>query len=97
MLSFSSHYLVIALPMEDNEKAWSEPHKPAVPLGKLVSLALSEPLATRVEEHVPFVVGDYLAGELPPKLRIRGKWVREAFKPDTYYSFVIAAFTEPKV
>lgn len=73
------------------------PYKPVVPLSELLTHALSKKLVTKVVEHVPFIVGDFLSGELPPTLRIAGKWVHKAFKRDTYYSFVVVAFTKSKV
>lgn len=70
------------------------PYKPVVPLPELLQRTLSKKLVTKVAGHVPFVVGDFLSGELPPTLRISGNWVHKAFKQDTYYSFVVVAFTK---
>lgn len=70
------------------------PYKPVVPLPELLQRTLSKKLVTKVAGHVPFVVGDFLSGELPPTLRISENWVHKAFKQDTYYSFVVVAFTK---
>ena len=93
-----SHYRIIAVPVtraEDQPR--TVPYKPVVPLSELLTHALSKKLVTKVAEHVPFVVDEFQSGDLPPSLRIAGKWVRRAFKHDTYYSFVVVAFTKSKV
>ena len=91
-------YKVIAVPVsKDADQPRSMPYKPVVPLPQLMSHALSKKLATQVTEHVPFIVGDYAAKELPHSLTFNGKWVRQAFKPDTYYSVVVVAFGKTEV
>ena len=93
-----SHYRVIAVPVtraEDQPR--TIPYKPVVPLSELPTHALSKKLVTKVAQRVPFVVDEFKSGDLPPSLRIAGKWVHRAFKHDTYYSFVLVAFAKVKV
>lgn len=89
---------MIAVPVsKDADQPRSMPYKPVVPLSQLMSNAISRKLATKVTEHVPFIVGDYAAKELPHSLTFSGRWVRQAFKVDTYYSMVVAAFAKTEV
>lgn len=93
-----SHYKIIAIPVtraEDQPR--TIPYQPVIPLSELLTHALSKKLVTKVAQRVPFVVDEFQSGDLPPTLRIAGKWVHRAFKHDTYYSFVVVAFTKVKV
>ena len=90
-----SHYKVIAVPVtREGDQPRTIPFKPVVPLGTLLNHTLSRKLAEKVVERVPFLVGEYQSDNLPPTLKITGKWVQKAFKMDTYYSFVVVAFTK---
>ena len=90
-----SHYKVIAVPViRDENQPRTTPYSPVVPISELLSHTLSKKLVTKVADSVPFCVGEYGAGELPPTLKISGSWVHRAFKRDTYYSFVVVAFTK---
>lgn len=73
------------------------PYQPVVQDSELLAHTLSRKLVTKVAEHVPFFVGEFLPEDLPPSLRISGKWVHRAFKQDTYYSFVVVAYTQSQV
>ena len=93
-----SHYKVIAVPVtRDENQPRTLPYKPVVALPQLLTHTLSKQLVTKVAERVPFSVGDFKSGDLPPTLRISGKWVHKAFKHDTYYSFVVVAYTKSQV
>ena len=90
-----SHYKVIAVPVtRDGDQPRTIPFKPVVPLPQLLNHTLSQKLVEKVVERAPFFVGEYQSGELPPTLKIAGRWVQRAFKMDTHYSFVVVAFTK---
>ena len=90
-----SHYKVIAVPVtRARDQPRTIPYQPVVPLPELLNHTLSRKLVTKVVERVPFFVGEYQSEELPPTLKVAGKWVHKAFKTDTYYSFVVVAFTK---
>ena len=86
---------MIAFPVtRDGDQPRTVPFKLVVPLPQLLNHTLSKKLAEKVVERVPFFVGEYQSGDLPPTLKIAGRWVQRAFKIDTYYSFVVVAFTK---
>lgn len=86
---------MIAVPVARRaDQPQTVPYKSVVPLNRLLSRTLSRKLAGKVPERVPFFVGEYAYDQLPPTLKITEKWANEPFKMDTYYSFVLVAFTE---
>ena len=94
----TSHYKVFAVPVKKDEKEpESVPYSPTVPLDQLPSHAVSSHLVSEVSDPIPFIIGQYSAHTLPEKLTFDGTWMRKAFKPETYYSIVVAAFTKTSV
>lgn len=94
----TSHYKVFAVPVKKDEKEpESLPYSPTVPLDQLPSHAVSSHLVSEVSDPIPFIIGQYSAHTLPEKLTFDGTWMRKAFKPETYYSIVVAAFTKTSV
>ncbi len=51
----------------------------------------------QVDEAIPFIIGEYDEGSLPEMLTFDGHWMKKAFKPDTHYSIVVAAFAKTQV
>lgn len=82
---------------KDEKEPESVPYSPTVPLDQLPSHAVSSHLVSEVSDPIPFIIGQYSAHTLPEKLTFDGTWMRKAFKPETYYSIVVAAFTKTSV
>ena len=52
---------------------------------------------SQVDEAVPFIVGEYDVDALPETLTFDGHHMKKAFKPETHYSIVVAAFAKTQV
>ena len=97
--SSTSHYTVFAVPVYRGPSApRSAPYTPSFPYSELVSKSVSAHLATEAAaKPIPFIVGQYEASTLPDKLVFDGSWRKRAFKPETHYAFVVAAYSKTKV
>ena len=92
VVSLHSLYKVILVPVsKDNVHLQSAPYQPVVPLTELMAHAVSKELAAQATKPVPFILGEYTANEFPHLVDFTIKTVRKDFKPDTYYSVVVAA------
>ena len=96
MLVSYSHYVVYAVPVSHSFP--SAPFTPSVPYEKLISKAVSLHTATSASEKVPFVVGRFHDKLLPNNMTFDDLFAdKKAFKSNTFYAFIVAAFGQSKV
>lgn len=97
LLLFTSHYTVFAVPVYRGPNApRSAPYTPSFPYSQLVIKSVSAHLASEAVKPIPFIVGQYEGSSLPDKLVFDGSWRKRAFKPETNYAFVVAAYSKTK-
>ena len=94
----SSHYTIYAMPVfKKDTDPMSAPFTPLIPYSQLISKAVTPHLVASSSEPLPFVVGQYQSSNFPKQLEFNGTWGVKELKPETYYSFVVNAFSVPYV
>ncbi|XP_065882905.1 uncharacterized protein [Dysidea avara] len=93
-----SHYTLLAVPVhKDKSQPITEPFSPLIPYNKLLNKAKSSQVATHTRKSVAFVIDTYSEKQLPSKLILENTTgLLSAFKPNQYYSLVLAVFTKTK-